>query len=363
MSQPGSPAPAPAPARPLVVFYDAASPADRASLERHFPDADVRFVAEPLSPDTVSAAADADAVSGFIHSRFSADTLAAMPRLGLIALRSTGFDHVDLSVCRERGIAVANVPTYGENTVAEHAFALMLTLSRRIHEAQQRVAVGNFTTDGLTGFDLKGKTLGVVGAGNIGLHVIRIGRGFGMHVLAYDVREQPLLAEVLGFQYATLDDLLAQSDVISLHTPALPQTHHLVNRERLATMKRGALLVNTARGSVVDTEALLWALDQGILAGAGLDVLEGEEYLQEELQVLNQPHAADVLRQLVYTHAILRRPNVVFTPHLAFNSREALQRILDTTVQNIQAFLQGRPRNLVPGSGSSSRSSAGARPA
>jgi D-lactate dehydrogenase len=185
------------------------------------------------------------------------------------------------------------------------------------------------------------------GAGNIGLHVIRIARGFGMRVLAYDARPHPLLAEVLGFTYTDLDTLLAESDIVSLHVPALPETYHLINRETLGKMKRGALLINTARGSVVDTEALLWALEEGILAGAGLDVIEGEEYIKEESALLKMPLAEQTLKQVVQAHLLLRRDDVVFTPHIAFNSHEAVQRILDTTLENLKAFLEGQPQNTV----------------
>jgi D-lactate dehydrogenase len=254
---------------------------------------------------------------------------------------------VDLATCRARGIAVSNVPTYGENTVAEHTFGLILALSRKIHQAYVRTVRGDFSLAGLRGFDLKGRTLGVVGTGNIGLHAIRIGRGFGMDVLAYDVREQHLLAEVLGFRYVALDELIARADIVSLHVPHLPATHHLINRERLARMKRGSLLINTARGGVVDTEALLWALDEGILAGAGLDVIEGEELIGEERLLLRQGAAPEQLQAAIRGHLLLQRDNVIFTPHIAFNSEEALQRILDTTVENVRAFLDGQPVNLV----------------
>ncbi len=332
--------------RPVVAVFEVQS-WERAYLERALEGLECRFSPERLGPATLDLARDAEVLSGFIRSPVGPAELAALPRLRLVATRSTGTDHIDVAACAARGVVVANVPRYGENTVAEHTFALILTLSRRIHEAVERTTRGDFGARGLTGFDLKGKTLGVVGAGAIGLHVIRIARAFGMDVVAYDVRPQELLAEVLGFAYAPLDDVIARADVLTLHVPATPATHHLIDRRRLAAMKRGAILVNTARGSVVDTEALLWALDEGQLAGAGLDVIEGEEHLAEELQVLRTPQLPDTLRQLVTGHALLHRANVVYTPHIAFNSREALERILATTVENVRAFLRGEPRNVV----------------
>jgi len=329
-----------------VVFFEAEE-WERSTIERLTPPFQSRFVTAPLSVATAGEARDSMAVSVFIHSHINGEVLAALTDVGLIATRSTGFDHIDLPACKERGVAVANVPHYGENTVAEHTFGLILTLSRNIHKAYLRTSSGDFTLEGLQGFDLKGKTLGVVGAGNIGLHVIQIARGFGMEVLAYDVQQGPMLAEVLGFRYVSLKELLSRSDIITLHMAALPSTHHLINRETLAFVKRGALLINTARGSIVDTEALIWALDEGLLAGAGLDVLEGEEYLKEERQLLGAPQAQDTLRTLVTNHILMHRPNVVITPHIAFNSHEALTRIVQTTIENITAFLEGHSNNLV----------------
>lgn len=283
----------------------------------------------------------------FIHSPVGREQIEAMPDLRFIATRSTGYDHVDLEAATERGVAVANVPAYGENTVAEHTFALILSLSRKVHHAWTRTQRGEYTMEGLRGFDLYGKTLGVVGAGAIGLHVVRIAKGFGMEVLAYDVNQNQLLADVLNFTYAGLDELLERSDIVTLHAPAVPATHHLINGDTLAKMKRGALLVNTARGSLVDTAALAEALDSGHLGGAGLDVFEGEEFMQHEDELLYRPGAEDQLKLLVRAHALQRRPDVVITPHIGFNSEEALRRILDTTAENVRAFLAGAPRNLV----------------
>lgn len=305
------------------------------------------FYAEPLQKENIHLAAQAEAISVFIYSRLGAAELAQMPQLKLIATRSTGFDHLDLQACRERQITVTNVPFYGENTVAEHTFGLILALSRNIHRAYMRTSRGNFSWDGLMGFDLKGKTLGIIGAGHIGLHVIRMAKGFGMKVLAFDVRQDRFLAEVLDFKYVTLEKLLAQSEVISLHGPYNAHTHHLINDDALKMVKRGAILINTSRGGLVDTAALVRALDEGILAGAGLDVLEGEELIKEEKQLLASQESAEKLRLLLSNHILRNRENVVLTPHSAFNSREALNRILDTTVENIMAFVAAKPINVV----------------
>ena len=335
-----------------VAFFDLEPGQDRYLSERMSElglseCVEARFHQDHLEPETCSAYSDVDALTVFVWTKVTPEILERLPNLKLVLTMSTGYDHIDISACRARGIVVCNVPHYGENTVAEHTFALILALSRKIRQAQGWLMHPNLSVSELRGFDLYGKTLGIVGAGSIGLHVIRIARGFGMQVLAYDKRPHPLLAEVLGFTYTDLPTLLRQSDIVSLHVPALPETYHLINRETLSQMKRGALLINTARGSVVDTEALLWALDEGILSGAGLDVIEGEEYIKEESALLNAPLAEQTLRNVVQAYLLMRRDNVIFTPHIAFNSREAVQRILDTTVQNLKAFLEGTPQNRV----------------
>ena len=290
---------------------------------------------------------EAEVLGVFVHCVVSREILDRMPNLRLIAARSTGYDQIDLEACNERGIPVSNVPRYGENTVAEHTFGLILSLSRKIHKAYQRTVAGDFTLQGLEGFDLKGKTLGVLGAGSIGLHVIRIAKGFGMNVIAYDVRPNTLIAEVLDFEYHPLEYVLANADIITLHAPYMPSTHHLINAETIKLIKPGALLINTARGGLVDTEALIDALDQGILSGAGLDVIEGEELMEEEERFMRAPEAGDQLRMIIRQHILLRRPDVVITPHMAFFSKEARERILDTTIDNIGAFFAGKPQNVV----------------
>ena len=333
-----------------AVFFETA-PWERRFLTRAMAPhkVPVRFVAEPLTDETLRLASGAEILSIFIYSALTATLLRRLRRLRFIATRSTGFDHIDLRSCRQHRIAVSNVPSYGENTVAEHTFALILALSRNIHKAYVKTIKGDFSLEGLQGFDLKGKTLGVVGAGHIGLHVIKMARGFGMEVLVHDARKNVFLSEVLDFHYVSLETLLSRSHIISLHVPYMPATHHLMNRAAFRRMKRGALLINTARGGLVDTDALVWALDEGIVGGAGLDVLEGEELGKEERQLLSKDFSKDKLATALRNHILLHRENVVITPHIAFDSREALQRILETTVNNIAGFLRNTPINLVSG--------------
>lgn len=317
------------------------------------PEDELLFTAEPLKEGQLGSAGGeggtqgVEALSVFIHSDVTREALAAFPDLRLVATRSTGYDHIDLAACRERSIAVANVPYYGENTVAEHTFALILSLSRNIHRAYVRTIRGDFSLEGLRGFDLKGKTIGVVGAGRIGLHVIRMARGFGMEALAYDLRQDPFMAEVIGFRYVPLPELLAESDIISLHAPLLPSTQHLINKENIRQVKRGALLINTSRGGLVDTDALFQGLEDGVLGGAGLDVLEGEEFLMEEGYNVGKSYTREALKTLVQNQALLHREDVVITPHNAFNSREAARRIIGTTAENLRRFAAGEPVNLL----------------
>jgi len=198
------------------------------------------------------------------------------------------------------------------------------------------------------GFDLMGKTLGIVGAGHIGMHVARIARGFEMNVVAFDAKPDKKLAKKLGFAYVSLEDLLRNSDIITLHLPLNPHTEHLINSENINLVKKGAYLINTSRGGIVETGALVKALDEGILAGAGLDVLEEECYITEESQLLSPEFTKKCdIRTLLQNHILMEKPNVIITPHNAFNSKEALERILQTTVENIQSFLKNKPINIV----------------
>jgi len=291
--------------------------------------------------------ADTDAISVFIYSTVTKELLEKLPNLKLVATRSTGFDHIDLDACRERSITVCNVPTYGENTVAEHTFSLILNLSRNVHKSYLRTLQNDFRIEDLRGFDLKGKTLGVIGAGHIGLHVIKIAKGFGMHVLAYDPKPNQFIADILHFTYAPVDEICAQSDIITLHVPLLDQTRHLINHESIAKMKDGVIIINTSRGGVIDTEALYEGLKNGKIKGAGLDVIEDEKLVMEEAQLHHVSPEKQNWKSLVENLEILRMPNVVFTPHNAFNSQEALERILDTTIGNLKAAAEGKVINAV----------------
>jgi len=310
--------------------------------------AEISFFTEPLSQENVAEAKSCDVIACFIDSQLTKEVLSKLPHLRMIATRSTGFDHIDMEFCKAHNITVCNVPTYGENTVAEHTFALILELSRKMWQSIERAREGDFSLDGLRGFDLKGKTLGVIGLGHIGQHVARIANGFEMKVLGFDVFEDKKLAKELGFAYVPFEQLLKNSNIISLHVPLNEHTKHLINSHNIGLIKKGAYIINTARGGLIETGALIAALDAGALAGAALDVLEEECFIKEESQLLSKgfPKTCDI-KTLLQNHALLKKANVIVTPHNAFNSREALERILETTVVNIRGFVSGKMVNVV----------------
>lgn len=318
-------------------------------------DADTKQVFERVFPGAVgyveSSAEtaqhqDAEVVSVFVRHEFKRPEIDALPHLKLIATRSTGFDHVDVVYAKEKGIAVANVPKYGSHTVAEFAFALILALSRKVVVANRQVQDSDFTTSALQGFDLFGKTIGVVGVGAIGRNTVAIAQGFGMRVLMSDPFPKKEL-ENEHAAYVPIDQLLREADVISLHAPYTKENHHLLNAEAFGKMKRGVYIVNTARGELIDTQALLMALKSGAVAGAGLDVLEGERDLDKELEMVVNGTSMRDPNAVIRDHVLIRMPNVIATPHLAFFSKESYEEILSVTCDNIQKFMAGQPTNIV----------------
>jgi D-lactate dehydrogenase len=224
---------------------------------------------------------------------------------------------------------------------------MLLALTRKIHRCYERTTRGDFSIEGLRGNDLAGKTFGCLGVGNIGSKALRIAGGFGMNRIAFDTRHNPLLSGQYGFRYVDLDTLLAEADILSLHLPLNDKTHHIMNRDNFAKMKPGAILINTARGGVVDTAALIKALKSGHLGGAALDVLEAETEVVEEAELLSSDYDIETLKQVVQSNVLLRMENVIITPHNAFNSIEACKRIISTTFDNIHAWLLGEPINVV----------------
>ncbi|MBI3556279.1 MAG: 2-hydroxyacid dehydrogenase [Deltaproteobacteria bacterium] len=296
------------------------------------------FFEPRLTGQTAPLAKGYDAICAFVSDRLDEKTLAVLKAQGtkLIALRSAGYNHVDLEACARFNLPVVRVPEYSPYAVAEHAVCLILGLNRKIHRAFNRVREFNFSLDGLVGFDLHGKTVGVIGTGKIGAVFARIMRGFGCRVLAYDPKQNTVLQRTYGIEYVDLDTLYRQSDVISLHAPLSPATHHLINDSALSRLKRGSMLINTSRGALIDANALISALKNGSLGSAGLDVYEEEEGIFFE-NLSDQVMQDDTLARL------LTFPNVLVTSHQAFLTVEALANIAHTTLKNISDFELGLP--------------------
>ncbi|MEK6856222.1 MAG: NAD(P)-dependent oxidoreductase [Nanoarchaeota archaeon] len=307
------------------------------------------FFKEPINSDNALKARGCECISVFVYSKINNEVIEKLPELRYIVTRSMGFDHIDLNACKKQGIKVSNTPHYGDNSVAEHTFGLMLSLTRNIHKAYVRTLKDNHSIEGLEGFDLKGKTLGVIGVGRIGSKVVKIARGFEMNVIACSHNKDNSLAKELGFKYKDLDYLLKNSDIVTLHVPFVAENRHLINESALRKMKKGAILINTSRGSIVDTTALLKALRNEHLGGVGLDVIEGEDLIKNEKEMAHNHKRIDIkkMKQIALDHKILFNEKVVFTPHIAFYSKEAVQRIVETSIQNIISFSKGREINII----------------
>lgn len=326
----------------VVVF--STRPYDRGSLEQASSGTSIawRFLEQRLDGTSVAAARGAGAVCVFVNDVVDAPVLEALAGegVGLVVLRCAGFNNVDLEAAARLGIAVGRVPEYSPHAVAEHTVALVLSLNRKIHRAYARVREGNFALEGLLGFDLHGRSVGVVGTGRIGACFARIMRGFGCRVLAFDPEPDPALAEA-GVEYVEFPELLAASDILSLHCPLTPATHHLIDEAALRQMRPGAMLINTSRGAVVDARALIAALKSGHLGSLGLDVYE------EEADLFFRDLSGSVIQDDVFAR-LLTFPNVLVTGHQAFFTADALSAIADTTVDNIVFWLDGgSPRHPV----------------
>ncbi|GAB4026358.1 2-hydroxyacid dehydrogenase [Spirosoma gilvum] len=299
------------------------------------------FIRQKLSPETAFLAARHDAICVFVHDQLNAPTLQRLADLGikLVALRCTGYNQVDIEAARQLGIRVLRVPTYSPHSVAEHTVALLMALNRKTHLAYQRTRKNNFTLDGLLGFDLYGKRVGIVGTGKIGVAFARIMLGFGCHVIAYDQVRSAVLQQ-LGVEYRPLPELLSASDVVSLHCPLTPETHHLINTDTLSHMKQGAYLLNTSRGGLLDTSAVLTALQAGHLGALGIDVYELEDnFFFADWSEEPLPDAE--------LNTLTHLPNVLVTSHQGFFTAEALSQIAQATINNLTHSEQAHPLNNV----------------
>lgn len=291
---------------------------------------------------------EAEIISCFTDSRVSKEVIHKFPNLKLIALRSVGFNHIDTEYCKEKEIAVETTPNYGNMTVAEFAFSLILDVARKVTRTYMFLRNTDLIPKNTTGVELYGKTIGIVGLGKIGSEAARLGYGFGMKILGYDMYEREDLKEKYGVQYVDFDTLVRNSDVITLHAPSNEDNYHIFNEDAFKKMKPNAIIVNTARGELIDTQALYNALSNKTIMGAGLDVLETEETLENpaylnDIERLNTKS----LRNTIFNDRLLRLNNAIITPHIAYDSYEAIDRILGTTVDNINAFTDGRIQNNI----------------
>lgn len=335
----------------MIIYFLETERAEQDYFSEHLRAHETRFVSQ-----IEEVGADVEILCIFINTTITSAFLEAHPRLRFVATRSTALDHLDLSLLNKERIAVANVPDHGYTTVAEHTFALILALSRRLREVMLTPKGGAFSYAGTRGFDLAGKTLGIIGMGRIGQRVAELAHAFKMTVLACDIEQSATLERVLDFSFVSLDELLTKSRIITLHAPLSAATYHILDQQALSRCQPGVLIVNTSRGSLIDTQALREALDSGQVGGAGLDVLEDERVMRQSVSKIiasdiiqhlrsdalaQDSKDADRLRELedlMLGDAVLARSNVVFTPHVAFNSVEAMERILRATVESIEGF-------------------------
>ena len=291
---------------------------------------------------------EAEVVSCFTTSRVGEDVLKKFPSLKLLALRSVGFNHIDIEYCEDHGIAVANTPNYGNMTVAEFAFALLLNVTRKISLAANDLKNGIVDAKHTIGTELFGKTIGIVGLGAIGAEMARLSFGFGLKVLGYDLKKRDALVEKFAVNYVDFDTLVEKSDFISIHAPLTKDNYHMFNEEAFNKMKTGAVIVNTGRGEIIDTQALYNALVEGKIAGAGLDVLESEETLTDSDYLVDVGRInIHSLQKTVLNNSLMKLDNVIITPHIAYDSKEAIERILTFTMSNILAFENGIEQNRV----------------
>lgn len=329
-----------------IAFFEMKEKWEVEYIKKNLKGHSLYFFEEELDKFDINKARNFDIISVFIYSNLTREIISKLNAKAIIT-RSTGFDHIDLKACNERGIRVYNIPRYGSNTVAEYTFALLLAITRKIVKANEKVRRLDFDLEGLRGIDLKGKTLGIVGLGEIGSHVAEIAKGFGMNMLVFTRTKDAKLAKNLGFRYVDFNYLLRNSDIITFHVPLTPETRHMINMKNINLIKKGAILINTSRGEVVETEAVIKALDRKILSGAGLDVLESEELIKDERGIFSKRHSREESRKILEGNILLKHENTIVTPHNAFNTQEALQRILDITIQDIKNAINNKTENLV----------------
>lgn len=311
-----------------IVFFET-EPWEEKYLKDKLNKNKLQFFNKPLTVKNLPSLNKTHILSVFIYSKITKKMIVQLPSLRAIVTRSTGVDHIDSDECKKRKIAVYNISHYGNNTIAEHAFALVLALLKNVIPSVQRTKKGQFYSSGLTGFDIEGKTIGIIGLGKIGKRVVLIAKSFNMNIVAYDIFKDKIFARENNIKYVSLEKLLKESDIITLHCNLTTENYHLINKKNISLLKKNAYIINTARGGLVDSSALLQVLKNNQIAGVALDVLEEESSL-------NESKHKKLLAQLT------KRDNVIITPHNAFNTHEAMQRILDTTTETIKGIIKNK---------------------
>ncbi len=338
----------------MKIYFFGVDDWEKLHLERKLKEngisGEIKFTKEALTEENVEIYKDADIISVFIYSHINKNVLDKMENLKFIITRSATYEHIDVEYAKKKGILVANIPGYGNNTVAEFTFALILALARKLKPMIKNVSEKKYSREGLMGIDIMGKTIGIIGTGRIGAHVARIAHGFGMKILAYDRTKKPELIEKYGVEYVGLEELLMRSDIVTVHLPYNRATKYTINKFNIKLMKLDAMLINTSRGAVVEVDAVIEALKEGRLAGGvALDTLEAEEDTIKEEEVLKRDEIPAVkIEKAAEKYYLLNEDNVILSPHLAYYTKDALERILDITVEEIKKFIEGeKPENLV----------------
>ncbi len=331
-----------------IAFFETTEK-EKASFERYFHGSSYKLLIFDKSIEEVPAYdyKDADIISVFNTSKIDKNELTKIPKLKFIAVRATGYDNVNLRACKDFGVAVSNVPGYGKTTVAEYAIMLILMLFHKMPAVMDSVETGRVNYKKLTGNVLSGKTLGIIGAGRVGTSVAKIATAMGMHVIAYDPYPNEEASQKIGFSYVSLNELLKGADVITIHATLNPTSKHMINKSTLEMMKDDAILINTARGPIVNTLDLVDALKNNHIRGAGLDCIEGEGTIDIDTEPELLFKGEDNLYNLAEVDILSKMNNVILSPHNAFNSNESLAILRKTTAQNIYGFIKNHPQNLI----------------
>jgi len=317
---------------------------EKEKLERILEKSGIKeYVIEKRSVNEIPDISNFTVISPFIYSKIDEKEIERAKNLKLIVTRSTGFDHIDMEKCKKRKITVCNIPDYGTSTVAEYTVLLILALLRKFKQVIKAIEKEvEINPEKLRGNDLKGKVVGIIGAGRIGTEVAKILHSFQTKILYFDIRENNIIEEKYRGKRVSLEELLRNSDIITLHVPLTPSTYHLINKKNITLIKKNAILVNTSRGSVVETEALIYALENDMLKGVALDVFEGEEIIKKELDVLKRDVDYTEIKKALAAHVLSKFENVILSPHIAYNTEEALERILEKTIETIKRFQEGK---------------------